>query len=137
MPPSELDHTFTALSDPTRRGVIDLRRRGPRRAGELAESLEMTPPAMTRHLRVLRQSGLVEEETSEEDARVRVYTLRKGPFESLRRWLDDVEAFWSLELASFKEYAERTRRPNAAPSPTPPTRPTPPAPPPPVTRGPK
>jgi DNA-binding transcriptional ArsR family regulator len=106
---NELDLAFTALADPTRRGVIDLLRKGPRRAGELADSLEMSPPAMSRHLRVLRKSGLVEEQAHEEDARVRVYTLRKGPFRALRRWLEDVEVFWSLELASFKEYAERTR----------------------------
>jgi DNA-binding transcriptional ArsR family regulator len=89
--------------------VIDLLRRKPRRAGELAEALQMSPPAMSRHLRVLRSTGLVEEELSGEDARVRVYRLRKGPFRSLRRWLEEVDAFWTLELASFKEHAERTR----------------------------
>jgi DNA-binding transcriptional ArsR family regulator len=108
---SELDQTLAALSDPTRREVIDLLRRGPRRAGEIAETLEMSPPAMSRHLRVLRKAGLVEEQASDDDARVRVYTLKQKPFRTLRRWLDDVEAFWSLELASFKEYAERTRGP--------------------------
>jgi DNA-binding transcriptional ArsR family regulator len=101
-----LDRTFSALADPTRRGVIDLLRRKPRRAGELAEALAMSPPAMSRHLRVLRTSGLVEE-TSGEDARVRVYSLRKEPFNALRRWLDDVEAFWALELTAFKEHIER------------------------------
>jgi DNA-binding transcriptional ArsR family regulator len=106
---NELDRTFAALADPTRRGVIDLLRRKPRRAGELAESLRMSPPAMSRHLRVLRSTGLVEEALGGEDARVRIYSLRKGPFRSLRRWLEDVEAFWTLELASFKNYAERTR----------------------------
>jgi len=107
-----LDGTLTALADPTRRGVIDLLRHKPRRAGELAEALEMSAPAMSRHLRVLRRSGLVEEERpsgDEADARVRVYALRKEPFRALRRWLDEVESYWSLELASFKEHAERTR----------------------------
>lgn len=106
---SGLDATFAALSDPTRRGVIDLLRRKPHRAGELAEALEMSAPAMSRHLRVLRASGLVDEELGDDDGRVRVYSLRKEPFRALRRWLDDVEAYWNLELASFKEYAERTR----------------------------
>ncbi len=106
---NDLDRTLVALADPTRRGVIDLLRRKPRRAGELAEALEMSAPAMSRHLRVLRNTGLVEEQLEAEDARVRVYTLRKEPFRALRRWLDDVETFWSLELTSFKEYAERTR----------------------------
>ncbi|HVH43056.1 MAG TPA: metalloregulator ArsR/SmtB family transcription factor [Labilithrix sp.] len=106
---SQLDRTLAALADPTRRGVVDLLRRRPRRAGELAEALDMSPPAMSRHLRVLRSTGLVEEALDEEDARVRVYTLRKEPFDALRSWLEEVEAFWTLELASFKEYAERTR----------------------------
>ena len=67
---------------------------------------------MSRHLRVLRNSGLVEEALDADDARVHVYTLRKEPFRALRRWVEDVETFWSLELASFKEYAERTRGKN-------------------------
>jgi len=106
---ASLDDTFAALSDPTRRGVINLLRKKPRRAGELADELSMSAPAMSRHLRVLRASGLVEEELGDEDARVRVYTLKQEPFRALRRWLDDVEQFWALELSSFKEHAERTR----------------------------
>jgi len=106
---SELDRTLFALSDPTRRGVVDLLRRKPRRAGELAEALAMSPPAMSRHLRVLRQSGLVEEDHEGDDARVRTYRLRQRPFRALRRWVEDVEAFWASELDAFREHAERTR----------------------------
>lgn len=110
---SELERTFAALSDPTRRGVVDLLRREPRRAGDLAEALATSAPAMSRHLRVLRQSGIVEvvgDSTDvDADARVRVYALRKEPFKRLRRWLDEVEAFWTLELTAFKAHAERTR----------------------------
>lgn len=106
----DLDRTFAALADPTRRGVIDLLRRSPRRAGELAEALSMSAPAMSRHLRVLRTTGLVEETALEDDARVRVYRLRHAPFSSLRRWLDQVEAFWAEELGAFAEHVERTRR---------------------------
>jgi DNA-binding transcriptional ArsR family regulator len=106
---SELDRTLSALSDPTRRGVIELLRKRPRRAGELAEALSMSAPAMSRHLRVLRTHGLVEEEHAGEDARVRVYRLRHEPFRGLRRWLDDVEAFWTRQLDAFASHAERTR----------------------------
>jgi DNA-binding transcriptional ArsR family regulator len=106
---SDLDRTLAALSDPTRRGVVELLRKRPRRAGELAEAFDMSPPAMSRHLRVLRTHGLVEEDHSGEDARVRVYRLRHEPFRALRRWLDDVEAFWTRELDAFAEHAERTR----------------------------
>lgn len=104
-----VDRTLAALADPTRRGVVDLLRKRPRRAGELAEALDMTPPAMSRHLRVLRKSGLVEETMLEDDARVRVYRLRREPFESLRDWLERVESFWVMQLDSFVEHAERTR----------------------------
>ena len=106
---SDLDRTFAALADPTRRNVVELLRKKPRRAGELAASLEMSPSAMSRHLRALRTTGLVEEDHRGEDARVRVYRLRPEPFHSLRRWLDDVELFWTRELQSFKRHAERTR----------------------------
>jgi DNA-binding transcriptional ArsR family regulator len=106
---SELDRTFAALSDPTRRRVVDLLRKRPRAAGELARAFGLSPPAMSRHLRTLRHSGLVEEDHGGEDARVRVYRLRREPFGELRGWLDDVEAFWAAELESFKVHVERTR----------------------------
>jgi DNA-binding transcriptional ArsR family regulator len=106
---NELDRTLTALADPTRRGVIELLRKQPRRAGDLAVALRMSAPAMSRHLRVLRTSGLVEEDHQGEDARVRLYRLRKEPFDALQRWLEEVESFWTGELQAFKKYAERTR----------------------------
>lgn len=110
---SGLADTFAALSEPTRLGVVRLLQSGPCRAGELAEALEIAPPALSRHLRVLRTSGLVEETHDGADARVRVYRLRAQPFAELRRWLDEVEAFWAGQLASFKAHAERTARPSA------------------------
>ena len=104
-----LDGTLAALAEPKRRAAVELLRKGPLRAGELAECLELSPPAMSRHLRVLRASGLVTEDHGGEDARVRVYTLRHEPFDELRSWVEDVERFWTMELASFKRHAERTR----------------------------
>lgn len=106
---SGLDDTFSALADPTRRAVVELLRDRPQRAGELAEALEMSPPALSRHLKVLRASGLVLEQRDHDDARARVYRLEPAPFDALRRWVVDVERFWSLELGAFKEHAERTR----------------------------
>ena len=106
---NSLDSTFTALADPTRRAVIDLLRKRPRRAGELADALAASPPSMSRHLRVLRRSGLVEETDHADDARVRIYRLKPAPFSALRTWLDQVEAFWASELVAFKAHAEKTR----------------------------
>ena len=105
-----LDGTLTALADPTRRRVVDLLRRRPRRAGELADAFDMSAPAMSRHLRVLRTRGLVEEERTEDDARVRVYRLRPEPFRELQGWLREVEGFWSEQLDSFKAHAEQRGR---------------------------
>jgi len=109
-----LDRTFSALADPTRRAVVDLLRQRPRRAGELADAIAMSAPAMSRHLRVLRKTGLVVEDGLDEDARVRLYRLRAEPFAELRQWLDEVEAFWSDQLSAFAEHAARTRGPAAA-----------------------
>jgi len=98
-----------ALADPTRRGVVELLRDGPRRAGEIANALEVQKPALTRHLRLLRESGLVREDGLAEDARVRVYRLEREPLAALRGWLEELEAFWSTQLDGFKAHAERTR----------------------------
>jgi len=103
-----LDRTLAALADPDRRRTIDLLREGPRRAGELAQAIGLPAPAMSRHLRVLRQSGLVEVDQSqpEFDARVRIYSLRPGPMVELRDWLNETEALWTEQLASFKKHLE-------------------------------
>lgn len=107
---SDLDDILMALADPTRRGVIDLLRVEPRRAGELATALDVTPPAMSRHLRVLRTSGLIEDERTEHDARVRMVRLRREPFTRLSTWLGQVERLWTDQLAAFKRHAERTSK---------------------------
>jgi len=104
----KLDETFLALADPTRRKVIELLRERPQRAGELAAAFDMVPPAMSRHLRVLRMSGLVEEGGLPEDARVRLYRLRAEPFAELRGWLQQIETFWADQLSAFKAHAEQT-----------------------------
>jgi DNA-binding transcriptional ArsR family regulator len=102
-----LDQTLVALADQTRRSAVDLLRKRPRRAGELAAALSISPAAMSRHLRVLRKSGLVTEDALEEDARVRVYRLRPERFLGLRHWVEEVEASWAGELEAFKEHVER------------------------------
>jgi DNA-binding transcriptional ArsR family regulator len=105
--PPGLDETFGALADPARLAVIGLLRKKPRRASDVAAALSMTRPAMSRHLRILRHAGLVEETAQADDARVRIYQLRPAPFSALRRWLDEVEAFWSDQLDSFKSHVEQ------------------------------
>jgi DNA-binding transcriptional ArsR family regulator len=105
-----LDATLAALAEPNRRRAVDLLRTRPHRAGELAEALGLSPPAMSRHLRALRQSGLVEESHPEFDARVRVYRLRSEPMGELKAWLDAAEELWADQLTALKAHVEGQAR---------------------------
>nr|WKF60903.1 Transcriptional repressor SdpR [Paraburkholderia busanensis] len=103
---ASLDRTLSALADPNRRQVVDLLSRQPMRAGELAEATGLSPQAMSRHLRVLRSSELIEEARDGVDARVRLYVLRATPMNELKQWLEQTEALWSEQLLSFKAHLE-------------------------------
>ncbi len=105
-----VDGTLAALADPTRRGVVDLLRRRPRAAGEIAAALEVSAPALSRHLRVLRKRGLIEEERDESDFRLRIYRLRPEPFAELKDWLRQVESFWDEQLGAFRQHVERKKK---------------------------
>jgi DNA-binding transcriptional ArsR family regulator len=102
-----IDRTLAALADPQRRRVVDLLVERPRAAGELARALELPAPTMSRHLKTLRESGLVEESHPAFDARVRIYALRPEPMVHLLRWLEEAERLWSEQLAAFKAHVER------------------------------
>lgn len=105
-----IDRTLAALADPTRRRVVELLRDRPRRAGELAEALTVSPSVMSRHLRVLKEGDLVEDANPDFDARVRIYSLRAGATEGLRAWLDAVEQGWTEQLAALKAHVEAGER---------------------------
>jgi len=105
-----IDDTLIALADPLRRGIVELLKVQPRRAGEIAALLDASPPLVSKHLKVLRGSALVEEDRIGDDARVRVYRLRPQRLEELRDWLSDVGAFWNDQLASFKIAADAAAR---------------------------
>ena len=106
-----LDQTLAALADPHRRRVVELLGRGPQSAGDLARALSLSPPAMSRHLRTLRQTGLVAEDPDPFDARVRVYRLRPEPMEDLRAWLEATEALWREQLLAFRDHLARSPQP--------------------------
>jgi DNA-binding transcriptional ArsR family regulator len=107
---SNVDRTLAALADPSRRGVIDLLRERPHRAGELAQAMRLSFPAMSRHLRTLRRSGLVEEDRDEFDSRVRIYRLRPDAIAALRSWLAETDALWARQLVALKGHLQKTRR---------------------------
>jgi DNA-binding transcriptional ArsR family regulator len=105
-----LDRTLAALADPHRRRVVELLRERPRRAGELAKLAGLAPAGMSRRLRVLRESGLVEESHPPFDARVRIYALRPEFMADLKAWLEETEQLWTVQLAAFKRRVERGGR---------------------------
>jgi DNA-binding transcriptional ArsR family regulator len=106
---ANLDSTLAALADPSRRRVIELLRERPHRAGELAQVMQLSFPAMSRHLKTLRRSGLVEEDRDEFDSRVRIYRLRPESIGVLRSWLAETDAMWARQLGALKAHLLKTR----------------------------
>jgi DNA-binding transcriptional ArsR family regulator len=102
--PAPVDRTIAALADPQRRRAVELLGRRPHRAGELAAALGVAPSAMSKHLRVLRESGIVSEAHPDFDARVRVYSLASAPMAELRSWLERAERGWASQLTAFHEH---------------------------------
>ena len=94
---------FAALSDPTRREVLERLSQGPRSVGELADGLPVSRPAVSQHLKALKAAGLVADEA---DGQRRVYRIDPNGLGPLRAWLDQ---FWDAALDAFKAEAERTQ----------------------------
>ena len=105
-----VDRVFSALADPTRRSVVELLGSGPRRAGELATRTRTSPPAMSRHLRVLLDAGIVTDERPKEDARARVFRLRPESMRAVNEWLERLQKEWDAQLRSFKQHVERRKK---------------------------
>lgn len=105
-----VDRVFAALADPHRRRAVELLGQRPHRAGELASALDLPAPAVSRHLRLMKQCGLVEESHPEFDARVRIYALKDGAMTELKHWLASTEAMWTAQLAALKAHVEKPGR---------------------------
>jgi DNA-binding transcriptional ArsR family regulator len=93
---------LAVLADPTRRQVFERLRSGPRPVNRIAQGLPVSRPAVSQHLKVLKDAGLVEERS--EGVR-RIYSLRREGLMELREWLD---SFWGEALDAFKLEAERS-----------------------------
>lgn len=106
----DIDSLLAALADPTRRRVVELLSDGPVRSGDLAAGVGLPPTTISRHLKTLRQAGVVDVEATEGDARGRLYRLRIEEMASLGVWVDQVSAFWAEQLTAFKAHAERKAR---------------------------
>ncbi|HEX4718414.1 MAG TPA: metalloregulator ArsR/SmtB family transcription factor [Thermoleophilaceae bacterium] len=95
---------FTALADPTRRAIFELIAERPQAVGELAVDLPVSRPAVSQHLKVLKEAGLV---VDRPDGTRRIYQLDPEGVDALRGYLDQ---FWNQALRAFKEAAERSNK---------------------------
>lgn len=94
---------WSALADPHRRTVLELLRERPRPVGEIVERLGLSQPGTSKHLRVLRNAGLV---TVRVDAQRRVYQLNGGPLEELDAWLEPYRRFWEGRLDALERHLD-------------------------------
>jgi DNA-binding transcriptional ArsR family regulator len=100
-PPATIDDVFRALSDPTRRGVLEHLGHRPTSVSELAAPFDMALPSFLQHLRVLERCGLVR---SRKQGRVRTYRLQPEPLRHAERWLERQRALWERRLDQFDTY---------------------------------
>lgn len=97
---------FHAISDPTRRAILELLREGERSVSALLEGFRISQPALSQHLAVLRRAGLV---SNRRDGRRRLYSLRPEPLAEVMDWVAVFEPFWAERLDNLGRYLERRR----------------------------
>ena len=102
-----MDAVLQALAEPSRRTVLEILRDHPATAGELADALPIARPGVSRHLRVLREAGLV---TVRQDAQRRVYSLRPDAFVELDEWLENYRRLWEHRLDALHTEIGRGNR---------------------------
>ena len=101
MPNQELGRVFQALTDPTRRAVLERLTRGPAPVSELAQPFKMALPSFVQHLQVLEKCGLVQ---SKKQGRVRTYTLAPQPLKVAEHWLSAQRAHWERRLDALDDF---------------------------------
>ena len=102
-----MDAVLQALSDGSRRTVLEILRDHPAAAGELADALPIARPGVSRHLRVLREAGLVD---VRQEAQRRIYSLRPEPMAEVDAWLGDYRALWQNRLNALHTEINREKR---------------------------
>jgi DNA-binding transcriptional ArsR family regulator len=100
-------HAIEALADPTRRRIVELLADGEQSAGEIAAHFDTSRPGVSRHLRVLREHGLVQ---AREDAQRRLYSLDPRPLAELDEWLERYRGFWTNRLDALDTEIKRRRK---------------------------
>jgi len=99
-------NVFNAIADPTRRALIDLLGDREQPVSSLCEKFEMTQPAISQHLRVLRTAGLVDERRS---GRQRIYRLNPEPLKEVSDWVNKYEHFWQKKLEALGQFLENEK----------------------------
>jgi DNA-binding transcriptional ArsR family regulator len=107
---NDLDQWLTALADPTRRRIVEMLGQSPLAASQIHQAFPIAAPAVSRHLRVLREAGLIVEQGVPDDRRVRLYSLAPEPLEALSRWSEQLSQAWQDQLDAFKDYVALRRR---------------------------
>jgi DNA-binding transcriptional ArsR family regulator len=98
------DPVFRALADPTRREILRLLRRGRLSVGDLADNFDISRPAISKHLRLLRDAGLVKDKPK---GASRICELNAEPLKAIDSWLDDYKRFWDRSLMRLKAHLEK------------------------------
>jgi DNA-binding transcriptional ArsR family regulator len=94
---------FSALGEPNRVQIVELLRSSPFAVGDIAETLAIRQPQVSKHLKVLAEAGIVRVEPR---ARRRIYHLQAEPFDQIARWLDSFEHLWEVRLDSLGDYLQ-------------------------------
>ena len=103
--PRSTSDVFRAVADPTRREILDRLSEGEESMMNLAGSFDISLPAVSQHLKVLREVGLIEERR---DGRMRVYALVPGPLREISDWVGHYERFWRTRLRKLHNHLRRT-----------------------------
>jgi DNA-binding transcriptional ArsR family regulator len=107
MPTDRLSLTLSALADPTRRAIVARLAQGEATVSQLAAPFDMSMPAVSKHLRVLERSGLVEQGR---EAQFRPRRLRPEPFRDLAEWLESYRRFWDAKLDDLEAYLREIQK---------------------------
>jgi DNA-binding transcriptional ArsR family regulator len=102
---ASVGRTFSGLADPTRRAIVGMLAERPLTFGDVAAAFPVSKPAVSRHLRLLREAGLVVEAPVATDGRLRMYSLRREPIEQLDAWIEQLRRFWLGQLEEFRREA--------------------------------
>ncbi len=98
------EELLLALADGTRGRIVEMLAERPHTASEIHRAFPIAAPAVSRHLRVLREAGLIEERRPDDDRRVRLYMLRPEPVQEVADWLEGLSRAWQQQLDSFKDH---------------------------------